>query len=398
MHIDDGTLRAHIDAALPAAEETAVAAHLAQCARCTERAGEMAEAARRVEKQFATLAPQREPTDARAALVQYKRWREMTVKETKMFNRIFSPRLRVVWATLAALVIVVVAFSFEPVQAWAGQFLSLFRVQQVTVLPIDTTGLTQLTGNQALAKQVSQMMSKSVTVTKEPGQPKTVDSAASASKLAGFTVRLPSSRTDKPQIMVNGSTAFQAVADRAKAQNLLNETGHPDLVLPASIDGAVIKVSIPASVNVGYGSCPKVTTDPDSNGLTGQPGSGTPARQMQGCVMLVEMPSPTVDTPPTLDVQQLVEIGLQFTGMTAEQAKAYSSTVDWTSTLVIPIPRNGSTYQKVNVDGVTGYLIQRPADDAPGYVLVWVKDGIIYTIGGMNSNSAQAIQMANSLQ
>ncbi len=321
-----------------------------------------------------------------------------------MFNRIFNPRLRVAWAGLIAIVIALVAFSYQPVQVWAGQFLSLFRVQQVTVLPIDTTGLTQLTGNQALAKQVSQMISKSVTVTKKPGQPRQVDSAASASKLARFNVRLPASRTDKPQITVNDGTDFQAVADRAKAQALLNETGHSDLVLPASIDGAVVKVSIPASVNVGYGNCPQIQVNPNPSGMSNEPNKpqsesrAAPGQRLPSCIMLVEMPSPTVDAPPNVDVQQLVEIGLQFTGMTAEQAKAYSSTVDWASTLVIPIPRNGSTYDNVDVDGVSGYLIQRPADDVPGYVLVWVKGGIIYTIGGMNSNSDQAIQMANSLK
>ncbi|MGE5140474.1 MAG: DUF4367 domain-containing protein, partial [Rudaea sp.] len=67
-------------------------------------------------------------------------------------------------------------------------------------------------------------------------------------------------------------------------------------------------------------------------------------------------------------------------------------------TLVIPVPRNGASYEKVNVDGVTGYLIKRPVDDVPGYALVWVKDGIIYAISGMTNDSATALQMANSLK
>jgi hypothetical protein len=71
--------------------------------------------------------------------------------------------------------------------------------------------------------------------------------------------------------------------------------------------------------------------------------------------------------------------------------------VDWTSSLVIPIPKNAATYDQVSVDGVTGTLIQRPADDAPQFALVWVKNGIIYAIGGLGSNSQQAIQMANAL-
>jgi hypothetical protein len=119
---------------------------------------------------------------------------------------------------------------------------------------------------------------------------------------------------------------------------------------------------------------------------------------MANCILLAEIPSPSVNAPSDLDVEQLAEIGLQFTGMTPAQAHDFSQTVDWTSTLVIPIPRNGSTYKQVAVDGVTGYLIQRPADDAPQYALVWLKNGIIYAIGGEGSDTAGALAMGNALQ
>jgi hypothetical protein len=213
--------------------------------------------------------------------------------------------------------------------------------------------------------------------------------------LAGFAVRLPSSRSDQQRITVQDGGAFQFVVDRARAQSLLDATGHKDLILPASLDGATIKVSIPAAVNVSYGNCPVV--DPDTQSAKA-PGTGSPGRSMGDCVMLVEMPSPSAETPPDLDIQQLAQIGLEFTGMTPAQAKAYSETVDWTSTLVIPVPRNGSKYEKVNVDGAQGYLIQRPVDDVPGYALIWVKNGIIHTIAAMNSDTAAALSMANSLK
>ncbi len=51
--------------------------------------------------------------------------------------------------------------------------------------------------------------------------------------------------------------------------------------------------------------------------------------------------------------------------MSAEEAAEFTSTVDWTSTLVVPIPRNAAIHEQVTVDGVTGTLIQRPSDDAP---------------------------------
>jgi hypothetical protein len=309
-----------------------------------------------------------------------------------MLKSIFSPRWRPAWAGLGIVVLLAGALSFAPVRAWAGEMLSLFRVQKIVVLPIDTTRLGELGNDQTVSKQISSLLSDSVTVTKKADKPKTVADAAQASQAAGFAVRLPANRKDTPQLTVQDSTAFQAVVDRARAQALLDEAGLTDLKLPASLDGATIVVDIPAGVTAGYGDCPKL--DEEGNAKA----EGSPGRRMANCILLAEIPSPSVNAPPDLDVQQLAEMALRFTGMTAKQAHDFSQTVDWTSTLVIPIPRNGSTYKQVTVDGVSGYLIERPADDAPQYALVWLKNGIIYAIGGFGSDTAGALAMANSLK
>jgi hypothetical protein len=311
-----------------------------------------------------------------------------------MLKSIFSTRTRPLWVGLSAVVIVSVALSFAPVRAWAGSLLGLLRVQQIVVLPVDTTRLDELGGSSTLGKQLSQLLSDSTTVTKEPGDPRSVDNAAQASELAGFTVRLPASRSDAPQLSVQGEAAFEFVVNRERAQTLLKEAGLDDVQLPASLDGATVKVDIPAGVTAAYGDCPKLDERDGER-------QGSPGRRMINCIILSEIPSPSVTTPPEMDeeqVRQLAEIGLQFSGMSPEEAHKFSQTVDWTSTLVVPIPRNGASYRQVSVDGVTGNLIQRPTDDAPQYLLMWVKDGIIYAIGGLGSDTSAALAMANSLK
>jgi hypothetical protein len=216
--------------------------------------------------------------------------------------------------------------------------------------------------------------------------------ATQASQLVGFDVRLPQGMTPS-QISVTDSAAFSLTIDRAKAQALLDEAGRSDLVLPESIDGAKVSVNIPASATAAYGTCPDLRAAESEE--SGSPISG---RRYPDCVILAEIPSPTVNAPADLDVAQLAQIGLEFTGMSKEEAAAFTSTVDWASTLIVPIPKNAAVYQQVNVDGVTGTLIQRPADDAPQFALIWVKNGIIYAISGLGTNSPQAIEMANSLQ
>ncbi len=319
-----------------------------------------------------------------------------------MLKTLFAKRLRPVWALAAIVVLLVTSMTIEPVRAFAGQFLGLFRVQNIEVITVDPTLLNQLTTNNALGQQIGNLLSTSVTVTQKPQQPQSAKDAAQAGQMAGFQVRLPSNRQDLSQLMVTGGSAFQFTVNRQRAQQILNEAGRSDLQLPASLDGATIKINIPKGISAGYGNCPQLATSdgpvgPSEGAAPGQRKvSGT--RGMGNCLVLVEIPSPTVDTPPDLNVEQLAEFGLQFTGMSAQQAQSYAQTVDWTSTLVVPIPRNAANYTQVNVDGVTGYLIQRSVEDAPEYALVWVKNGIIYAIGGQGANSAAATQMANSLK
>ena len=391
-HLTDGQLRAYLDGELDEEQKE----HLTGCLVCQAHLPAIRGATLRAGKKLSFLSIQSEGGRSKElapypALARFKS-RLIDKKETTMFKKILGSRT--LWIGLAAVIVLVVAFSVSPVRSFAGQFLGLFRVQQVSVIPIDTTGISQLNGDSALGKQIGQLLSSSVKMTEKPGQPQSASTAEEASRLADFTVRLPGAQAIAPQLTVQGGTAFSFVVDRARAQALLDETGHKDLVLPASLNGANIDVSIPASVTAAYGNCPK--PDPDGEGLN-MKSNGSPGRRYADCVMLAQIPSPTVNTPPDVDLEQLAEIGLQFTGMTPEQAHAFSQNVDWTSSLVIPIPKNAATYQEVNVDGVTGTLIQRPSDDAPEYALIWVKNGIIYAISGLGSDSARAIAMANAM-
>ena len=291
-------------------------------------------------------------------------------------------------AALAALALALIV-SIPATRAVADQVLNLFRVEQLTVVPVDFTGMQELSGNGALGKQISELVSSSITMEKKPGSPVSASDASDASRKAGFAVRLPQSAAAS-RLSVIGSAAFHFTVDRTKAQALLNEAGRSDLVLPEAIDGAVISVNVPASIQADFGACP----DPAAYD-SGQRGSMS--RQYPDCMILSEIPSPTVNAPANVDVAQLAQIGLEFTGMSSDQAAAFAKSVDWTSTLVVPIPKNAATYQQLSVDGVTGTLIQRPADDAPQFVVMWVKHGIVYAFGGLGTNSQQAIDMANSL-
>lgn len=384
-HLNDGELRAALDGELEADRLR----HLETCPGCREHQAQLQAEGQHAASLLQFLAPGEEPVPPAHAA-----WNQLTEKivhkkkEHSMFKRWFStPIIRYGAAALVALTLIL---AFPGTRALAGELLNLFRVQQVTVVPVDFTGLEQLTGDGMLGNQFTDLISDSIVMEHEPGEPVEASSVEEASQLAAFNVRLPEGKTPS-QIYVTDSAAFTLTLDRTRVQSLLEAAGRSDLVLPESVDGAEISVEIPASVSVAFGTCPK----PGDGELVTE--ESTVVRRYPDCVILAEIPSPTVNAPASLDVDELARIGLEFTGMSPEEAEEFASTVNWTSTLVVPIPNNASTYEQVTVDGVTGTLIQRPSDDMPKFALLWVKDGIIHAISGRGSDSAQAIDMANSL-
>jgi hypothetical protein len=278
--------------------------------------------------------------------------------------------------------------AFPTTRALAGELLNLFRVQQVVVLPIDTTGLGDMTGDQAFGSQLSSLISSSTIVTDEPGEPVMVADAAEAIDVAGFNVRLPQ-EMPLSYILVSDSAAFTMKVDHAKAQSLLDGAGRSDLVLPDSIDGEEILINVPSSVVTAYGLCPDPKAEKNPHGNMGN--------EYPGCIVFSQAPSPIVTVPEGMDMAQLAQIGLEFSGMSRVEAAAFAATVDWSTTLVVPIPRNSTTYADVSVDGVTGKLIQSQFDSLPHYMLLWVKDGIVYVISGSGTDTSAAFRIVDAL-
>jgi hypothetical protein len=386
-HLTDGELRAALDNELEAARLR----HLEACAECQMRQKQIQAQSKLAIQTLSFLAPNAQESGPTPRTAWSRFSRQLTTqKENSMFKRWFA--FPVVRIGVAALLLLTLVLVIPSTRALAGELLNLFRVQQVQVVPVDFTGLEQLTGDGALGNQFTELVSDSVNMQQEPGEPVAAASAEEASQLAGFNVRIPAGMTPS-QINVTSGAAFSLTLDRTRAQALLDEAGRSDLVLPASVDGAEISVDIPASVSVAFGTCPR----PGSGG-SGNHEQSTTERRYPECVILAQIPSPSVNAPADLDVAQLAQIGLEFTGMTREEAAAFTNTVDWASTLVVPIPRNAAVNEQVQVDGVTGTLIQRPSGEGSQFALLWVKNGIVYAISGLGTDSQQAIDMANSLQ
>jgi Putative zinc-finger len=399
--VSENSLRAYHDGELSGVERLEIEAHLHTCAMCSKHLREIAATSERVHGQLAALGDTSSETriDAQSAFSRFKGQQgagiaiapatpELVANET-------TPRLtsrgrpwRRLWIGAVAATILLCSLAFPFGRGLAQRFLGTLRIEKVQPVRLDFSALD---GNRPLQEMLRQMVSDKVVITADEKSQR-ASTAADASQLAGFPARLLGARTDTPNFIVGGQHAFHMTIDRTRLQDIFDQAGRTDLVLPAALDGANVSVNVPRSIMVQYGDCPESHAASDTQPAPAQPPSGA----WTTCLALQEVPSPLVNMPSDLNLQQLAEIGFQLAGMNATQARELGQTIDWKSTLVLPIPRFASSYSEVSVNGVQGTLIQGSGRRGPDYVLVWVKNGIIYGLVG-HGDSSNAVGLANSL-
>jgi hypothetical protein len=275
---------------------------------------------------------------------------------------------------VTALLCLAVILSFAPARQVAADFLGLFRVRKFAVIPIDQAQQAKL---EALAKQAESGQFGKPTQVREPGKPQPVADLAAASKAAGFAVRapsaLPTGATRKSFTVQSGPAAHYEM-DRAMMQALLDATQVQGVKLPP-VDKVTIDVDVPFAAEQEYAI-----------------GNGT--------LSIVQMASPQVSIPPGVDPAMIGEAGFKFLGMPDADARRLAQSIDWTSTLVIPIPTNVVQYREVTVDGVSGLLVEHRADKTsrPSASLLWQKDGIIHGINASDIDPVVVMQVADSLR
>jgi anti-sigma factor RsiW len=384
--ISENVLRAYLDGELDVLERPEIETHLANCAPCGNRLQEIVVASGRVRGHLLSLdaSSSEGSVDARIALSRFNTRRGAGEERVPFIAALFDRRWRLVWVSAVAAAFLLCSVAFPSGRSLAQRFLATLRIERVQPVRLD---LASLDGNRPLQQMLGQMVSDKVVVTVDE-KPQRFAAAADASQLAGFPVRVLGGRTDRPAFTVEGQHSFHMTIDRTRLQEIFDQSGRPDLLLPATLDGAMVSIQIPRSVRLEYGNCPH------KNG--GEEDARRESTGYSNCLAVVEAPSPLVDLPSDLNVQQLAEIGFELAGMSATEARELCQTIDWKSTLVLPIPRSVGPYSLVEVDGAQGTLIQESGRQGPGFVLIWVKNDIIYCLAG-RGDSGKAVTLGNSL-
>jgi hypothetical protein len=307
-----------------------------------------------------------------------------------MYARLFQSKYRYAWVAVGVIALLSVGMLFPQVRAIGSSFLGLFRVEQFTIIQVDPEQIESQLGS---SSNFEYLLAEDVVV-EQYGDAMDAFDAAEASSLAGFTVRLPAAAPGDGELKVQPGAKVSMIVDLPKVQAILDEVGTIDLRLPEALDGADVSLELPVAVVAGFGDC-EVTEEMIREARVDPDG---PIPDLSECTTLTQFPSPEISAPPGLDIASIGEIFLQLLGMTPEEAAQFSQNVDWTTTLVIPIPRYGTEYQDVFVDGVEGTLImQSHRSEFPHYLLVWIKNGVVYGLTGPG-NAETALEMANSLE
>jgi hypothetical protein len=383
-HLSEGQLRAYLDGELSGGGQQSVQQHLSGCAYCQAQADELSTRSARLRNHLAMLTPlpSEGPTTSKSAR---QRLQTYTIKKEtpSMLRKVFS-QYRFAWIALALVALLALALTFPSVQALANSFLGLFRVQKIAAVPFNPANLPANFDGESIVQLISDDVKA-----EKLGEYQEVATAEEASALAGFPIRLPTGLEGQSELSVQPGMRLSMTVDLPRIRAILEEMGQSGIQLPDSLDGAAVSAELLTSVTAVYGNCrynPDAGEDPDA-----------PRPQKFGCTTLVQAPSPTIDAPEGLDIAQIGKAYLQLIGMSAEEAESFSQSIDWATTLVIPVP-GYAEYQDVIVDGVSGVmLLENPEYVGTPYLVLWVKNGMVYALNGYGG-SAEALRIANSLK
>ncbi len=291
-------------------------------------------------------------------------------------RNLFSPRWRPMTVGVTAVLLVAVLFTIAPVREAAADFLSLFRIRKFAVIPLDQGQMDRL---ESLAREAEGAFGEPQIV-REEGPEQVVAGAAEASALAGFLVRSPGrlpEGTVLEKVVVQAGPAMHFEYNRDAVAAILQAAG-------ASTDG------LPQTDKIAF--------DVDVANVVLQQYQITTNQPRFARLEFIQAPSPQVNLPEGIDPIALAKTGFLFLGMPAEDAERMANSIDWTSTLVIPLPTDAAKAREISVDGVTGLLLESANSGRQDNAILWERDGILYFLSGDNLDEKVLLDAADSLQ
>lgn len=263
-------------------------------------------------------------------------------------------------ATLTVLMIMLVAFSFPGVRAAASELLGLFRVQKFAPISVSPEQL-------ALLEEIadSGVVPGEIEMFDEPDEPLRVDSLDVAESALGWEALGPKTLAAPDEVYLLDGGQGRLTIDVASARAFLAAAGADPSLIPDSLDGEEVNVTVYAGVSQNW-----------ADGI-----------------VLVQVPSPLVEYPEDVDTVAIGEALLQALGVEPSRAKRLARSIDWTNTLLLPVPENMARFNEVDINGVSGLALGGLDGGHAG--ILWESDGTVFALSG--SDVAALVDIANSI-
>jgi hypothetical protein len=239
--------------------------------------------------------------------------------------------LRRVAIAAAAVLIVSGLFTVPTVRASAESWLAKFRVANFIGLRMRTPALKT-----DAAVDLPRLLGEQVQLVQDPGRPVNVASVADASAAAHFAVSEPANLPADARltdIAVQAPGVVRITADAERLRDALNALNIRDLEVPPALDGKVAVVRTGSVVRLGYA-----------------------LRTLSFSIF--QTTTPDIALPSGIDLAQLGEMALRMSGMPRADAHSFARTIDWHSTVLVPVPPNAEQFRQVDVNGHQGLMVQ----------------------------------------
>lgn len=259
------------------------------------------------------------------------------------------------------LFLVAIFFSFPAVRAAASDFLGLFRVQKFAAISVSPEQIAIL---QRVAEEG--LTPGEMEILQAPGDPNPVSTLEEASSITGWEVHGLTGLGTPQEIYVGEGSHGRLTIDLAGSRAILAASGVDPTLLPDSLDGQQVQVTTFATVEQHW---------PD----------GT---------WLLQTGSPIVTYPDGLDPVVLGQAYLQVLGMQEAEAQRLAQSIDWTSTLLLPVPRDLASFNEVTVNGQSSLALS--SLDGQHRIILWQQAGVVYLLSGTGS-LAELVSLANTL-
>ena len=272
-------------------------------------------------------------------------------------------------AALLGLGVAAGLLSVPAVRASAQSFLALFRVVDFVAVPVGERRLETLK-----AIDLPHLVGQHVEVVGGGFPPVPVASAEEAGAVAGYAVRVPAwlpAGTTLMEAAVSRPRSVRVTADAQRLGQVMDVLGITDLEVPPGLDGQTVTVDVPPAVMLRYDHGKRRTR-------------------------FLQAPSPEVALP-EVELAALGEIGLRILGLPPAEARQMARGVDWTTTLLVPLPPTAQSFRRIDVNGHPGLAIgHQPPGESPTSTILWSDGDRVYamiSIAGM----PEVMQMALSV-